>query len=823
MIDDRAFEKGRREEGCPKRTPLLVAFVGVVLAAGLVAGAPEPVRAQAQQQQEEGAPAPILVDSVLVEGAMRIQQQAILALFGIQPGQRITYRDIQRGVKSLVGTGQFDDVVVRARGTTSATIVVRVDERDVIRRIEMNGLESLSAGTVRDTANLVTGQPLDRQSLIDARAFIRTELAERGIPFAAIEERVESVAPGQVDVIFDVTEGNRVTVADVVFTGNERIPDEELEGAMSTRSEGFWWFRSGSYDEFDLEADLRERLPALYRSRGFLDFQVLGDTLIVDPQTGKSRLEVSVEEGPQYRLRSFAVEGNSRFPTEAVESYFRTEEGGLLRSLGFGGGSGNTEGAVFDQEAFLEAMNRVMEAYRNEGYLYIQVNPVLDRGEAEDGSPVVDARWEIIEGQPAIVNRVAITGNEYTYEWVIRNQIGIIPGDVYSQSRLIQSYQNVSALGFFETPLPFPDIEPLPNGDVDITFNVVEKQTGSVNFGTSVGGGVGLSGFIGYEQPNLFGQAKSGSLRWDFGRYLNSFELAYSDPALFQSQVSGSITLFNSRDRFFQFSTGRRKRIGTSTRFGFPWPDSRQTRVFVGYGISRTKYELFSDVEDTSLFGLPPGVQSTLTLGLTRQTLDHPLFPTVGSRQNVTVELNGGPLGGDGDFTRVLTDGSWWVPAGRIGGGDNPTSGIRLALGLTLRAGTVFGNADAFPFDRFWMGGVQFGQTLRGYDETSITPVGFRPEADAEVADIERLGNAFFSLTAEYAIRLSGQIGLSFFYDAGNVWRDPGDIDPTRLFRGAGVGAQIVTPFGPLGLDFAYGFDKTVPGWQFHFRMGPGF
>jgi outer membrane protein insertion porin family len=98
-------------------------------------------------------------------------------------------------------------------------------------------------------------------------------------------------------------------------------------------------------------------------------------------------------------------------------------------------------------------------------------------------------------------------------------------------------------LGFFEAPLPFPDIEPLENGDVDITFRVLEKQTGSVNFGTSVGGGVGLSGFIGYEQPNLFGQAKSGSLRWDFGRYLNSFELSYSDPALFQSQVSGSLSV----------------------------------------------------------------------------------------------------------------------------------------------------------------------------------------------------------------------------------------------------------------------------------------
>ena len=69
----------------------------------------------------------------------------------------------------------------------------------------------------------------------------------------------------------------------------------------------------------------------------------------------------------------------------------------------------------------------------------------------------------------------------------------------------------------------------------------------------------------------------------------------------------------------------------------------------------------------------------------------------------------------------------------------------------------------------------------------------------------------------------TGQIGVSFFYDAGNVWRKPGDFDPTRMFRGAGVGMSLVTPFGPIGLDYAYGFDKTTPGWQLHFRMGPGF
>ena len=118
------------------------------------------------------------------------------------------------------------------------------------------------------------------------------------------------------------------------------------------------------------------------------------------------------------------------------------------------------------------------------------------------------------------------------------------------------------------------------------------------------------------------------------------------------------------------------------------------------------------------------------------------------------------------------------------------------------------------------MGGVQFGQQLRGYDETTITPLGYFEEASRAVPDIARVGQAFFSMTAEIAMRLGAQMSASIFMDAGNVWRTAADIDPSVLFRGAGVGLQLVTPFGPIGLDYAYGFDKPNPGWQLHFRLG---
>jgi outer membrane protein insertion porin family len=149
-----------------------------------------------------------------------------------------------------------------------------------------------------------------------------------------------------------------------------------------------------------------------------------------------------------------------------------------------------------------------------------------------------------------------------------------------------------------------------------------------------------------------------------------------------------------------------------------------------------------------------------------------------------------------------------------------------MTLGLTAEGGALFGDASRFPFERFWMGGVQFGRALRGYEETTITPQGYVPRCSggANCPSLEeRFGDAFLRLSAEYAIRFNDNLSVSAFYDAGGIWREPSQINPTRLLRGAGLGAMLVTPFGPLGLDWAYGFDKDRPGWQLHFKFGQGF
>jgi len=808
-----------------KRAAALAAAVLFALASSVFPGH----RLAAQDEREQVVMPLVRVDSIAVEGNSRLAASAVLGTLGFEVGSEITNRDIQRAIKNLYGTGQFADVVLRAEGDPGqpVTLIVQVEEREVVSRVTITGLQRISERMVRDSTGLQPGQPYSPSRVFAAEQFIRTRLAREGVPFARIEQRTQDMEdrPGEIHLFMDVMEGNRITVAELWIQGNEAVSDADIRGAMRTRTEGFFWFRSGSYDGERFAEDLQVSLPDLYRGRGFLDFGVLSDSLVVDPQTGKTRIELEVEEGPRYRLADFTVSGNRHFSTEEIERYFNRRERGLLRSLGIRRGEAEDGEPFFDAVAFDEARFEVEQLYRNEGFLYVRIDPWVERvSPAEGTGPEVRAGWRIVESNPAYVRRILVSGNDYTHERVIREKIFVLPGAVYSQGDLLSSYQSIASLGFFETPMPLPKIEPdEQTGDVDITFFVKEKQTGSINFGTAVGGGTGVSGFLGYDQPNLFGQAKQGHLRWDFGRYINSFTLSFTDPALLQSRVSGNLSLFNSRDRFFQFATGRRTRTGFSTRFGFPVPWSFRTQVFAGYSLARTDYRLFQDVDDTSLFGLPPGTQSTFSVGIVRNNLNHPLFPTMGSRQSWNTEFNGGILGGDGDFIRHLGEASWYVPAGEMGGGEPGSRPIRLTLGLTIRAGAVFGDVTNFPFDRFWMGGVQFGQQLRGYDETSITPLGYFPERSGDIFDIQRLGNAYLTMTAEYAIRISDNISVSSFLDAGNVWTDPRSIDPTRLYRGAGLGVQLVTPFGPIGLDYAYGFDKTVPGWQLHFRMGPGF
>ncbi|MBK8004022.1 MAG: outer membrane protein assembly factor BamA [Gemmatimonadetes bacterium] len=788
------------------RRPFLLASLGVSLWA---------VPATAQQG---GAPAPV-VDSIAVEGNARLTVQQILGTAALVPGRATNYRDIQRAVQALFKTGQFDDVqVLQAEDPFQRVILVlKVRERPVLQRWAVKGNERISSGDVKERVKLVDFRPLDRAVVERGRASIDSMYHAQGYYAATVKVIETTPAPGQVNIIYDISEGNRVAIAAVRVEGNTRFDDKALVKRMGTKPEGFWWWRPGRLDDDKLQQDLRERLPAFYGSNGYIDFQVVRDSLEVDSTTGKAALHLTVEEGARYTIGTFQINGNRRFSTEELMT---------LYPFGPDGGTG----LDFNSVEWATATEGVQTLYSNNGYIYAQIEPEETRRTAPDGTPTIDLKWTIREGSPATINKINIVGNDVTHERVIREAIVMAPGELFNRDRLIRSWQNVGNLGFFQQPMAPPSVDPTENGvDVDLTFRVEERRTGNINFGASLGQGTGLGGFLGLEEPNLFGRGKRGRLMWQFGRNINDFTLSYTDPAIKESRISGTVTLFNSRQRFTVGDLGRRRQLGGSLQLGFPFLGSRFTRIFTSYGLQQIKFTGGS-TDLRSRFRCASCTRSTIGGSIVRDTRIGLPFATGGTLTNFSLEFNGGPLGGTGDYRKTEVENRFYAPLGQLGGNEQLGSGIQFVLGFTAKSGFIFGDAGPFFTELYSLGGTQFGVPLRGYDEFSITPNGFDPTAGgSSAAGASSFGKAYAAFTVEAGARVSQSLYFSTFLDAGNVYRTARQYDPSRLFRGAGFGVAVLSPLGPIGIDLGYGFDKVTrtgrpdPGWQLHFKLGQFF
>ncbi|HUF65761.1 MAG TPA: outer membrane protein assembly factor BamA [Gemmatimonadaceae bacterium] len=773
-------------------------------------------------------------DSIDVRGNARVSTEQIRGTAGMMPRTQVGYLDVQRAIRGLFQTGQFDDVTLDCvlDASQRATLVIAVRERPILADFTVAGVDRISARDVRERLELPAGQPLDPARVAYALARADSLYESRGYYLARITPETTFV-DDRIRIRYVVDEGRRLAVSGIRIVGNEQLSDADIVGVMKTKPEGFLFTRKGEFNEIEFAQDLSERIPGLYGSRGFIDFRVISDTLIVDRERGKGLVELHVSEGPRYTIGGFEILGNRRFPTDALREYYPFGDDGPTiaeRTIALLRRPHRNPPNTFDLGRWEEAHEKIMEAYSNEGYIYARVNPIVERVPGEGLVRTVNLRWEIEERSPAIINRIDIAGNDYTSETCIREQLVIIPGQVFNRNALIRSYQNISNLNFFETPLPAPDTRQAgEEGDVDIVFNVKEKRTGSLNFGASMGQGTGLGGFIGVDQPNLFGRCKRAQVNWQFGRYINDFQGTYSDPNIRQSRISGSITGYHTRSRFRIADLGQSTRTGGQLQFGFPVPRSFYSRIFVSYGGEAVRYK---DENETLLGSLTTGgcsncFRSTLGLTGTHDTRIGLPFATDGGLQTFSAQFNGGPLGGTSDFQRYTTDLRSYAPLASFGNPVFTGQPIELVFGLSARAGAVFGDPGPFFYSQaFTVGGTQFGEQLRGYEEFSITPSGFDPTAGETSAKRGSFGNSYFTGTAELGLRLSQMLYLHTFFEGGNVWHTPRAFNPTRLFRSVGVGAAVISPLGPIGLDLGYALDRVNnlgerdPGWKLHFKLG---
>ncbi|HET9581263.1 MAG TPA: outer membrane protein assembly factor BamA [Gemmatimonadota bacterium] len=743
------------------------------------------------------APGPTISD-IMVEGTVTLDPERVRALSGLSLGSTVTPRLFQQATRALWATDLFEDIAIEAQPAPAggAVVVVTIDEAPVITRLDFEGLDELDRSDLEEELEIRPGERAIPSRLHQSEYDVKRLYRSRGFYLADVELRAGRPDADSTAVTVAVDEGRKVAVKDIRFVGNEAFSGNRLRDALETETEGFWFWQDGEFDEDAWRADLSQRLPDFYGSQGYLDMRVVSDSLTVDEREGTMYLTVVVDEGPPYTVGDIEIAGNSRFSSTDLRQLVQIQPG-----------------QVFDTAAVEKTQADLQNLYADDGYIYASITPAQ---RVRPDTTVVDVTWQIQEGDPAHIRHVVIRGNTVTHESVIRRQLFVTPGERFRRTDVRNSLLSLEGLGFFEPGIiPTTRVVDEETGDIDLTLEVVERRTGSFTVGAAVGGGTGLSGFLAYEQPNLFGRARSGRIRWEFGSRNNDLELGYTEPVFLGSKTSASVSFFDL-DRRFVNNAFRQDAIGGSVRFGTPLPWDDATRILYGYRWQHIDLEA-DDEDDTRFAGQYPRTESSVNLGLVRDTRLPRRHPLQGALHSLTMDAAGGPLGGNVGFQKYQFETSWYAPT---------FIEDRTTLNLSFKTGGI--NATRFvPLtEQYVLGGVQYpSQGLRGYEESCVGTEnsGIRPRGGCG----SDRGNAFVLMTAEHFVKISDTIYASLFYDAGDVFAEFRDVTFSDLKRGAGVGVTIELPgIGPLGLDYAYGFDRRLPGgepdpgWQLHFRFG---
>ena len=767
---------------------------------------------QAAAQQEgpgsgpDGGPStgiatdPRTIQEIEVVGALTVGGRQVRAWSGFEEGKVLTRDLVASGIRNLFATKKFSDVYVyETQVDGGVRLTINLSEFPRIRTIAFEGNDKVKEKDLREAFPVHVGQFANPAVINRDLQPLREVYYEKGYFNVAMNTEGTRVdANNMEDLVITITEGKKVKVETISFQGNKELSDDDLRDPMEQGTTGF--LRSGTFKKNQFEED-KERIITKCRNEGFLDAAILDTELEFredDPE--KMDIIITIDEGERYYVGDINWQGNTLFDDIAIADNIWL-----------------SKDRVFKENEYLETLDNLQQIYADRGYIYITVEPTR---EIKDNTVNVD--FTFIEGQPAHLHDVQISGNVKTYDNVILREMRIFPGEKFSNTRIQSTIRDIFQTGFFEDIQP--DIRPVEGGDVDMILKVKEKQTGQFMFGMAYSAETSASGFIQVQETNFRGKGQNVGVTWQFGSRRRYVDLSFTEPWFRGTPTLIGADLF---DRYqYNYDDFYESRVrGFSLRLGRRIPGTRFSRVGLRYELSETKLSDFSasyvayldDLENSlGSTDVPfqrldriewPQTKSSVRLSLSRNSTDNPFFPTSGSKTSYSLEWAGGVLGGEIEFQEHLLSHSYYQ---------------KLPRGFAMHVRGFFGmlhglnSADDVPdWERYRLGGNR-RFPLRGYSDLEVVPRG----------NPSFIGGRFFTIiNTELLYPLTNSIQLLSFLDMGDVWNSFTEADMAHLRKGAGFGLRVEVPMmGTIGFDYGYGFDRANgPSWEPHFTMGSFF
>ncbi|MFO0832484.1 MAG: outer membrane protein assembly factor BamA [Phycisphaerales bacterium] len=708
----------------------------------------------------------------------------------LREGSPFAPQTVSEDVARLNRLGRFRTVEasVRPNADNSVDLVYTLEPGPVIAAVQTVGNTVIADQDLQKSIDVLVGTPVDPVQLDRACRRIEASYREKGYYNTRVVVDEKELAAGV--ALFQVREGERTKITEIRFRGNDTVSARELRSKIES-SAYFPILDTGEVDEQKL-ADDAALIVNFYKDRGQIDARA-AYTLTPSADGSEVVVEFVIEEGQVYTLRDVKVvydDGDQHvFSPEQVVGLMEVKPGD-----------------VYSAARLKKSLDAVVAGYGKLGYTDVAVTRRELR--AGDG-PAVDLVLAVREGLRYKTGVVEVTGNTITRDDVVRRHIQLLPDRPLDSTAARETEQRLKQTRLFDpnsVRVAVQPEDPENPGYRDVIVEVAETNTGSFNFGASVGSDSGVLGTISLEQrnfdvtdtPDTFSEFFNGeafrgagqtfSIAIQPGDRVRNFTLGLSEPALLGTDYSGSARA-SFRQRIYRSYDEQRygATFSVGRRFGSRWSVQFPLRL------ENVELSNIDDGSPTDYFD----VQDTRTLAsigatLSRTTLDREMYPTSGTKASFGITQYG--LIGDDTFTLLSAEYSKYFKLEEDVVGDATTLLFRTSVQY------IPGDTDVAPFyERLYLG----GQNFRGFALRGASPVG--RDSSGNITDDPVGGNFLFFTGLELTRPIFEQtLAGVVFLDTGTVETDFG-LSDYRV--SAGFGVRIAVPyFGAVPLAFDFGF-----------------
>ncbi len=733
-----------------------------------------------------------LVAEIDVTGNRYIEKDAIKFVIKTKEGDIFSLQALQEDLRQVYQMGYFTDVQIDSKDSPQGKrLTFIVVERPVVSQIKIQGNKNIKTPDIQKKLGMQLGRVLDQNQVRKDVESIRKMYLDKGYLSAEVDFKLIPAGEGETSVDFYIRENDIAKVKKITFLGNEHLKSKKLKRVMETKEKNFLSFitSAGIFKEESFQKDL-ENLRAYYYHEGYIKAKVGIPT--VTHEEKDIYITIPVEEGFQYTIGAVDIKGDLIIPREVLAEGLQT-----------------VEGKVFSSSYLNKDMVAMTDLYSDRGYANVDITPLTS---IDDEAKTISVEFDVVKGEKVYFDRINITGNDRTRDKVIRRELKVVEGDLYSTSAVKRSQEKIENLGYFKKSNLTTSKGAEPN-TMTLNVEVEEKPTGSISFGAGYSSVDSLVGMITLAQENFLGKGQHINISAQLGG-VNRFMFSFTEPWFRDTRWSAGFDLYNMERWYEDFDS---ESMGGNIRFGHPIGE--YTRINFGYEYENV--DISNVDEDASLEIQESEGETTigaLTGGISRSTLDNRFTPRRGSLCSFTTKLAG--VGGDADFLTLIASAAKYFPL--------PWDSAFMIRG-TIGYSEGLGGDDVPIFEKFFLGGLD---SLRGFEERSVGPREQRRSYDPFIPDPDDYdvvgGEKQLFFNFEYIFPILKEAGIRgvLFFDTGNAYRSSESYF-SDMRKSAGFGVRWQSPFGPLRLEMGFNLDRESKydesSSEFHFTMGSMF